>query len=250
MCGIGAVVVREGNAWKRAKEILVGQENRGSSSSGIAYIENGEIKILKDTVEPKEFVKKYEVESKVVITHSRAPSVGRVCLENAHPFMSCDGRFALVHNGTFSEYRLIKGLLLSEHLIKGETDSEVICHFIEDYGGIKGYKEILQNFSPQKIILLFKDRIMGVGEFYIVRDKVGVYVVQEYDVLVNMFKGERKVVYEVDGFFECKFEDLNLTFEGEVEKKRVRLVKRKEKIIDIDEWFEDEESQISWRRWL
>jgi glutamine phosphoribosylpyrophosphate amidotransferase len=231
MCGIGCVVCREGNALEKAKKILIGQENRGSSSSGIAFINNNKIEVVKDVKPPHEFVKNLNINSRVIITHSRAPSVGGVKIENTHPFLSCDGKFALVHNGTFLAYGLLKNLLSSDHKIKGETDSEIITHFIEEYGKLKGYKNILTSFEGQRLILLFKNKIIGRGSFYVVKDREGVYITQEKDVLVEMFENERKYCYKIDGYFEIDVESLRM--EGDVKFVGRKVLKKNEENEDL-----------------
>ena len=212
MCGIGAVILREGNAIEFAKKILVGQEFKGTSSSGIAYLEDGEIKVFKEVKSPSQFVKDLDgIKSRVVIVHNRAPSVGRVSIENAHPFLSCDGKFALVHNGTYYGYKLLKLLLNDKHNIQGETDAEIICHFIEEYGKMKGYSTLVKSSSGQKLILLFKDKVIGLGEFWVVKDENGIYIVQEISVFEDMFENQRKYVYRVDGYFEVNLNNFKLS---------------------------------------
>ena len=72
--------------------------------------------------------------SDVVLAHVRRATVGRVALENTHPFSH--GRWAFVHNGTLPHFETLRPRMLArmtpEHraAIRGETDSEHVFHFI------------------------------------------------------------------------------------------------------------------------
>jgi len=69
--------------------------------------------------------------SRIVIAHVRDASVGRVALENTHPFL--EGRWVFAHNGTVARYKrsgAVREALLAaisparRLLLRGETDSE------------------------------------------------------------------------------------------------------------------------------
>jgi glutamine amidotransferase len=69
--------------------------------------------------------------SRIVIAHVRDASIGRVAIENTHPFV--EGRWVFAHNGTVARYkrsRQVREALLAaisparRSLLRGETDSE------------------------------------------------------------------------------------------------------------------------------
>jgi len=69
--------------------------------------------------------------SRIVLAHVRDASVGKVALENTHPFV--EGRWVFAHNGTVARYkrsRRVREALLAaispvrRRLLVGETDSE------------------------------------------------------------------------------------------------------------------------------
>jgi glutamine amidotransferase len=72
--------------------------------------------------------------SNTVLAHVRRATVGRVAVENTHPF--CHGSWAFVHNGTLPRFAELRPKMLAamtpEHrtAIHGETDSEHIFHML------------------------------------------------------------------------------------------------------------------------
>ncbi len=69
--------------------------------------------------------------SRIVLAHVRDASVGRVALENTHPFV--EGRWVFAHNGTVARYRRsrsVREALLAaisparRERLRGQTDSE------------------------------------------------------------------------------------------------------------------------------
>jgi glutamine amidotransferase len=73
----------------------------------------------------------HRARSRVVLAHVRDASVGRVALQNTHPFV--EGRWVFAHNGTVARYRKSPGVraaLLAalsparRRALQGETDSE------------------------------------------------------------------------------------------------------------------------------
>ncbi len=69
------------------------------------------------------------------MAHSRWACVGPKTTPNAHPFISYNGKFSLVHNGIIENYAVLRKELIEKHNIsfKSQTDSEVIVNLIEFY---------------------------------------------------------------------------------------------------------------------
>lgn len=171
MCGITAVY--GDSALLKSLFMTVKQLERGTQGCGIAYTCNKKIKILKEPISPIEFWKKHynalDDNVKIAIAHNRMPSVGKVCYENTHPFMSCDGEFALVHNGTAMINSLKTKLLEKGHRIHGDTDSEVIAHLLEDSldergDMIEALKDVMKKYLSGVIAVLTRD-----GKVYVAR---------------------------------------------------------------------------------
>ncbi len=119
--------------------IMVGLERleyRGYDSCGIAVVDGG-IKVRKTAgrlQQLKEVLDADPVEGKLGIGHTRWATHGQVNNENAHPFVDCQNRIALVHNGIIENYRELRSRLeQAGHRFVSSTDTEVIVHLIESY---------------------------------------------------------------------------------------------------------------------
>ncbi len=129
MCGIAGY-----NGYKNAKEILIDSlkklEYRGYDSAGIAISGKSEIEVLKSAGELKNLIKKSELDklnSTVGIAHTRWATHGQANEVNAHPHLSNDKKFSVVHNGIIENYQLIKTELERKGItFLSQTDTEVI----------------------------------------------------------------------------------------------------------------------------
>jgi len=169
MCGINAVFGK--NAVIKALLITLGQLERGTHGTGIAYISNGKIQIVKEPISPIKFFTKhyssFENISDIAIAHNRAPSVGNISYENTHPFLACNKKFALIHNGTAINLsysnNIREELKRLGHAINGQTDSELLTHILEEYLiTYNDYIQALQKLANSElngaIIILTKDK--------------------------------------------------------------------------------------------
>ncbi|MBP5449096.1 MAG: glutamine--fructose-6-phosphate transaminase (isomerizing) [Spirochaetales bacterium] len=113
-------------------------EYRGYDSSGLAVLDNsitcykrvGRISSLTGIV-PQ------ELNQTVGIAHTRWATHGGVSDANAHPHLSRNKKFAIVHNGIIENYIYLKNMLAKAGFaFSSQTDSEVIAHLLE-----KNYEE-------------------------------------------------------------------------------------------------------------
>lgn len=172
MCGICAIYNLE-NAPYKIVDMIVAQESRGQDSTGVAYIENDSIHVLKRAIRPEEFRDKYKdffknVNSKVCIGHNRLAStniVDKHLDSEAHPFLSEDGEFAIVHNGTFIGHSYLAHFLDNiGHKRSSGVDTEIFVHILEELLKRYNREEAIKKFYPLSegnILILFRD-----GELY------------------------------------------------------------------------------------
>ncbi len=142
MCGISGYV---GN--KRASGILLKSikklEYRGYDSVGMATVSDGKILVKKDKGKIEEVDKKLnfsELPGSVGVAHTRWATHSGVSKENSHPHTDCKGDIALVHNGIIENFQVLRKEMEDKgHRFSSGTDTEIICHLIEEYAkGVKG----------------------------------------------------------------------------------------------------------------
>ena len=119
MCGlVGVSILPQNGFFKKPedvfKQLLYADVVRGEDSTGIVMVENnGGFSIAKEASEATYF--QYAVEQlegwkrlwkngKAIIGHNRKQTSGKVCDENAHPFV-IDETMAAVHNGTLYNHK-------------------------------------------------------------------------------------------------------------------------------------------------
>jgi glucosamine--fructose-6-phosphate aminotransferase (isomerizing) len=135
MCGIVGIVGKD-NATEILIQGLDKLEYRGYDSAGI-YVSNqqkehhlvksvGRIAELKEKLTP-------EVNGTIGIGHTRWATHGRPTESNAHPHVSSEGRFVLVHNGVIENFEELKQKYLTSVSLKGDTDTEIIVCLIEHF---------------------------------------------------------------------------------------------------------------------
>ncbi len=135
MCGIvGYVGTR--NAQPLLMEGIRRLEYRGYDSAGIATLSSGNLDIRKTAgrIEGLDalLVRKL-VEGTVGISHTRWATHGAPTTVNAHPHTDESGSIALVHNGIIENWDVLRTKLTElGHEFLTETDTEVLCHLIEE----------------------------------------------------------------------------------------------------------------------
>ena len=113
-------------------------EYRGYDSAGIAVMNGRDISVNKVTGRIANLCEETDDGKKTPgssgIGHTRWATHGAPTEENAHPHLSNDGRFAVVHNGIIENFQALRDELTeSGYRFESETDTEVIVHLIEKY---------------------------------------------------------------------------------------------------------------------
>lgn len=102
----------------------------------MATVENSSIWYKKGVGMVVAVNKKYRLDGlpgNVGIGHVRGATHGGVTAQNAHLHLDCKSEIALVHNGIIDNYQNLRRRLEIRHHFSSQTDTEVICHLMEDY---------------------------------------------------------------------------------------------------------------------
>ena len=127
-------------------------EYRGYDSAGVAVLHGHQIAVSKVTGRIANLCEKTDdgknCPGTTGIGHTRWATHGAPTDTNAHPHMSNDGKFAVVHNGIIENYIALREELISKgYRFESQTDTEVVVHLIEMYytGDLK--KAVIKAFS-------------------------------------------------------------------------------------------------------
>ena len=200
MCGISGIVHSE-NFGRNLLNSIRNLEYRGYDSCGVAVIQNGKIDLRKniggiDDVNLKERLD--QMQGKIGIAHTRWATHGGVTQENAHPHLSANRKFAVVHNGIISNYQQLRERLLSEGVcFDSLTDTEVFVNLLE-----KSYTE---SNDLEQAFLAALQQIEG--SFSIVmlssHDPENLYCVKkESPLLLGLGEGCNYVGSDINAFLE------------------------------------------------
>jgi len=155
MCGIVGYIGK-----RDAAEVIVKGlhrlEYRGYDSAGVAIV-NGDLSIRKTkgkVSDLERLLKEKPVNATMGIGHTRWATHGEPNDVNAHPHISQNGKFALVHNGIIENYDALKIELLKKgHVFTSETDTEVLAHLIEEVQNVSklDFEEAVQHALRQVV---------------------------------------------------------------------------------------------------
>ena len=111
-------------------------EYRGYDSSGVALLEQGQLKVIKARGRIQNMEKLLQAQGPFTATcgigHTRWATHGEPSDINAHPHVSENGRIALVHNGIIENYMELREMLKKAGFsIRTETDSELAAHLFQ-----------------------------------------------------------------------------------------------------------------------
>ena len=137
MCGIvGYVGTRD--ATTLVLDGLKRLEYRGYDSAGVAVIEaDGQIRLRRDVGKLENLTRLVHTQplsGHIGIGHTRWATHGKPSEQNAHPHISMDGAFVVVHNGIVENYHVLRETLKAQGVVfQSETDTEVIVHLVAQW---------------------------------------------------------------------------------------------------------------------
>lgn len=210
MCGIVGYV-----GCNQATPILLNAleklEYRGYDSAGIAIYEN-KIKVFKDTkkiAELRNDINKLNLNSNVGIGHTRWATHGKPTIENAHPHLSENGKFAIVHNGIIENYIPLKEELLSAGFkFKSDTDTEVVANLLEYY-----YKGNF--FETVKKVLSVVEGSYGIAIMCSDFPSELIVAKQDSPLIIGLGKGENFIASDISAIVD-KTRDVVRLCDGEL----------------------------------
>lgn len=204
MCGITGYVGSK-NAVPILLEGLLKLEYRGYDSAGIALLKNGILRVCKKRGRVgtlAEEVRKMNFSANTGISHTRWATHGGVTDANAHPHVSSDGNFALVHNGIIENYESIKNFLSTKgYTFSSQTDSEVLVNLIA-YHYSQRTDENTENRFMEAVrkALLHVEGTYGIAVLCRFNDGEIVSARKGSPLLIGVGKNERLVSSDVLGF--------------------------------------------------
>ena len=161
MCGILGYTGAQ-NAGPLLLDGLKRLEYRGYDSAGIAVEDGGAIRAVRASGHLQNLCEKThdgaDLPGVCGIGHTRWATHGAPTVTNAHPHMSDDGIFAVVHNGIIENYAELREELLQRGFVfHSETDTEVVVHLLDYY-----YKGDLKTAVMKTVARLSGSYALGV----------------------------------------------------------------------------------------
>lgn len=204
MCGITGYVGSK-NAVPILLEGLLKLEYRGYDSAGIALLKNGILRVCKKKGRVgtlAEEVRKMNFSANTGISHTRWATHGGVTDANAHPHVSSDGNFALVHNGIIENFENIKNFLLTKgYTFSSQTDSEVLVNLIAYHYSQRTDENTENRFiEAVRKALLHVEGTYGIAVLCRFNDGEIVAARKGSPLLIGVGKNERLVSSDVLGF--------------------------------------------------
>lgn len=245
MCGI----IGKAGIGEVMPELIKGLEMleyRGYDSAGIAVIHNEKITRCRESgkiinLREKSETNREELTGNVGIGHTRWATHGKPTVENTHPHISNNKKFALVHNGIIENAEEIKKALLNSEEFYSQTDTEVAVKLISKFyktdviSAVKtACKELTGTFAFGILCSDFPDKIFATAQgspLVAVKGATGCWITSDLGA-INEKSGE---VYRIANGEICEISKDSILFynpEGEEIKKSPERVSLTEETVN------------------
>lgn len=182
MCGIVGYIGRR-TAYPILIKGLQRLEYRGYDSAGIALFDD-QLRVYKckgKVRDLEQLTKHNPIGGTIGIAHTRWATHGVPSDKNAHPHVSMNGKFVVVHNGIIENYtHLKKSLARRGYKFQSETDTEVLANLIESI-------YLHNKVNAETAVKLALTKVIGAYG-------LGVMCTEEPDILIVARKGSPLVV--------------------------------------------------------
>ncbi|MBE6413048.1 MAG: glutamine--fructose-6-phosphate transaminase (isomerizing) [Verrucomicrobiaceae bacterium] len=204
MCGITGYIGKR-DATPILIEGLKKLEYRGYDSAGIALLDNGKMNVCKKKGRVDvlaEEISKKPFKANLGISHTRWATHGGVTDANAHPHVSSDGKFALVHNGIVENFESIKTFLTKKgYTFKSQTDSEALVNLIAYHYDFRTDESLENRFlEAVRKALIHVEGTYGIAVISKEKPDEIVAARKGSPLLIGIGKNERLVSSDVLGF--------------------------------------------------
>ena len=174
-------------------------EYRGYDSAGVAYVQDGKMKVVKTKGRLQNLRDKLgdaSQENTIGIGHTRWATHGEPSDINSHPHTNVSGSLAVVHNGIIENFLKLKEWLQEKgvHFVS-ETDTEVVAHLVNYYyegdlktAVMKAVKMLEGSYALGVITVKEPDRIVAVRK--------------DSPLIVGIGKGENLIASDVPAILE------------------------------------------------
>jgi len=174
MCGIAGCIIE--NSPSIVKELLIQLQHRGQESSGIAFIENNSIKLIKGFGFVNQVIPDELPNSNMCIGHVRYSTTGTYTknINEIQPFHIKDSEieFSFAFNGTILNYKKLRKELQTKYYFITDTDTEVFTKLIfDEFRKTKNivdalYKALRKIVGSYSLTILSKDFIVIARDVY------------------------------------------------------------------------------------
>lgn len=222
MCGLVGVMVG-GNQWTLNQmeldtfnKLLYISAVRGKDSTGVMTWDGKDVRILKSTLAPSEFIssdtyskflESHKDKIKMIFGHTRLATVGSITAKNAHPFR-VNNQIILMHNGSVNA---VDGATVNEH----EVDSMALAHALSS----KTIEEVFESYSGAVATIWFDKEKKTLNLYrnsqrplYITESRITNYLASEeriLDIILNRnFSREKFVQVPENSLISFSLEDI------------------------------------------